>query len=158
MSDFDTEAERDLVDQIALVFENGGYPPVMARLLAFLMVCDPPEQSSAQLVEYLQASKGAISQATRMLMQTGLIERVRVRGSRSAWFRMREGAWLKVVREEVSRLERLREVAEAGLRKLEGGPEARKRRLQEFRDMNAFFETELPRLIERWEQQQRRES
>src|SRR5690606_16705896 len=91
----DPHTEREIVDQIALLFAQSGYPPMMGRILAFLTVCDPPEQSSQDLANYLHASKGAVSQATRMLMQAGLIERVHVRNSRSYWFRLRENAWQK---------------------------------------------------------------
>lgn len=150
------EDERDLVDQIALVFEHAGQPPVMSQLLAYLMVCDPPEQSSGQLADYLGASKGAISQGTRSLMQAGLIERVRVRGERSSFFRVAEGAWHRAMDAEVARVAKLRRVAEAGLSMMQGAPEARTARLREFRDMNAFFEAEFPALLARWEQKRER--
>lgn len=152
----DPQDERDVVDQIALVFEHSGYPPVTSRLLGYLMICDPPEQSSQELADYLIASKGAISQSTRMLMQTGLVERVRVRGSRSAYFRMKDNAWHKVIAEEVARVRRLKDVAAAGLKILAGTPDSRRRRLQEFHDMNALFEREFPKLIELWDQQMQR--
>lgn len=148
----DPHTEREIVDQIALLFEQSGYPPMMGRILAFLTVCDPPEQSSQDLANYLHASKGAVSQATRMLMQAGLIERVHVRNSRSYWFRLRENAWQKAIYEETHRIRRMREVAEAGLDRMAHLPASRRRRLQEFHAMSSFFEDEYPRLIERWQQ------
>lgn len=148
----DPRVEREIVDQIALLFEQSGYPPVMGRILAFLTVCDPPEQSSQQLAEALHASKGAVSQATRMLLQAGLIERVARPGTRAYWFRLRQNAWKRAVYEEIHRIRRMREVATFGLERMAGLPEARRRRLQEFHDMSSFFEEEYPRLIERWEQ------
>lgn len=151
MSSLDPQTERDLVARIAMVFEQSGYPPVTGRVLGTLVVCDPPEQSSAQLAEYTGASKGAISQATRMLMTAGLIERVRRPGSRSAWFRMKEGAWNAIMHQEIVRLKYLRELAADGLRAMAGEPADRRRRLQEFHDLNAFFEAEFPALLERWD-------
>ena len=145
------EDERDLVDQIALVFEHAGQPPVMSRLIAYLLVCDPVEQSSAQLCAYLGASKGAISQSTRSLMQLRLVERVRVRGERSAYFRVASGVWHTVLEAEIHRMRKLRTVAAAGLELLRDAPEERKTRLREFHDMNAFFEAEFPALLARWE-------
>lgn len=150
--DLDPKVERDIVDHIALLFEQAGYPPVMGRILACLTVCDPPEKSSQELAEYLHASKGAISQATRMLMKSGLIERVHVPNSRAYWFRLRENAWKGAVRDEVHRMRRMQEVAAAGLDRMAHLPASRRRRLQEFHDMSAFFVEEYPRLLERWEQ------
>lgn len=148
---FDPLVEREIVDSIAMLFEQSGYPPVMGRILAYLTVCDPPEQSSQQLADTLHASKGAVSQATRMLVQAGLIERVARPGTRAYWFRLRENAWHRAIHEEIHRIRRMREVAARGLDRMAGLPPSRRRRLQEFHDMSSFFEEEYPRLLERWE-------
>src|ERR1035437_326450 len=39
------------------------------RVLGWLLVCDPPEQTAAELAEALSASKGAISGATSSLVR-----------------------------------------------------------------------------------------
>lgn len=49
---------------------------MVGRALGWLLVCEPPEQSAAELAETLQASKGSISTATRVLLRLGFIERV----------------------------------------------------------------------------------
>ena len=69
------------------------------RVLGWLLVCDPPEQSAAQLAEALDASKGAISGATAALVRMRLVERLRIRGERADRFRMRPEAWDDAVRE-----------------------------------------------------------
>jgi len=158
MFDPQAEKERDFVDQIALVLERSGLPPVAGRILGRLLICDPAEQSSSALADYLNTSAGSVSTSTRMLMQTGLVERVRKRGSRSAWFRVREGAWAEMIHAEIARIRRLREVADMGLALLPGDcPDERRRRMQDFRDFNAFFEREFPILIEHWDNREKKE-
>jgi DNA-binding transcriptional regulator GbsR (MarR family) len=158
MSDHQSERERDFVDQIALALERSGLAPVAGRLLGRLLICEPAVQSSADLADYLGTSAGSVSTSTRMLMQIGLIERVRKRGSRAAWFRVREGAWAEIIHAEIGRIRRLRELADRGLEVLppDCSPE-RRRRMQDFRDFNAFFEREFPILIQHWDAREKKE-
>jgi DNA-binding transcriptional regulator GbsR (MarR family) len=44
------------------------------RILGWLLISDSPHQSSEQLVNGLEASKGSISSMTRLLIQINLIE------------------------------------------------------------------------------------
>jgi len=147
--------ERNFVDRVALVFEHAGIPPISGRILGRLLICDPPEQSSAELADYLLASKGAVSTATRMLMEIGVIEKIRRRGSRASWFRAKRGAWGEMLHAEITRVRMLRQLADEGLALMSEAPPERLERLQEFRDFNAFFETELPELVTRWDARNR---
>ena len=44
-----------------------GFPPMVGRLIGYLAVCDPPEQSIAELAEALLASRSAIAGAVKTL-------------------------------------------------------------------------------------------
>ncbi len=150
--------ERDFVDRLGAVLEHAGLPPMAGRILGRLLICEPSEQSSSDLAEYLLASRGAISTSTRLLMEAGLVERVRRPGSRATWFRVREGAWGEMLHAEVKRARLLRTIAEDGLALLRGAPPSQTRRLEEFCSFNRFFERELPTLVERWDEEKSRES
>ncbi len=154
MFDAHAEKERDFVDQIGLVLERSGLPPVAGRLLGRLLICDPAEQSSADLADYLVTSAGSISTCTRMLMQARLVERIRKPGNRSAFFRLREGAWVEMMQAEVSRITRLREISDVGLALLPENDNPRRKRMQAFRDFNAFLEREFPILMDHWDTKQ----
>src|SRR5438876_5977147 len=82
------------VEELGMRFElEAGAPRMVGRVFGWLLVCEPPEQSAAELAERLQASKGSISTATRVLLRMGLIERVRLRGERFDRFTVRPEAW-----------------------------------------------------------------
>src|SRR5580693_10368182 len=86
-------AER-FIESLGMQLElEAGAPRMVGRVLGWLLVCDPPEQSAAELAERLQASKGSISTATRLLLRMGMIERVRLRGERFDRFIARPEAW-----------------------------------------------------------------
>ena len=101
------ERERELIHQIALVFEQGGLPPIAGRVVGRLLLCDPPHQSSTQLADYLHASRGSISTTTRMLMAARVLERVRFPRDRAAYFRIQKGCWSEMLHAEFDRIRRL---------------------------------------------------
>jgi DNA-binding transcriptional ArsR family regulator len=57
-------------------------PPVAGRLLGYLGVCDPSEQTINELADALLASRSAITQAVVLLENIGLVRRSRARGER----------------------------------------------------------------------------
>jgi biotin operon repressor len=59
-----------------------GFPPMAGRLLGYLMVCDPPQQSIDELAEALMASRSAITSAVKLLETAGLAVRTRRTGER----------------------------------------------------------------------------
>src|SRR6516162_11727046 len=82
------------VEELGVLLElEAGAPRMVGRVLGWLLVCDPPEQSAAEVAQRLQASKGSISTATRVLLRMGMIERVRLRGERFDRFLARPEAW-----------------------------------------------------------------
>jgi DNA-binding transcriptional regulator GbsR (MarR family) len=105
-----------------------------------------------ELAAVLQASKGSISTATRLLIRLGVVERVALPGQRRDHFRVRPGAWNTLNRAQVPRLTALRELAERGLDVLAGAPAAETSRLTEMRDIFAWLERELPMLMDRYDE------
>lgn len=59
-----------------------GFPPMVGRVLGYLLVCDPPEQSIGELSEALLASRTAISGALSVLERLDSIRRSRAAGER----------------------------------------------------------------------------
>lgn len=57
-------------------------PPVAGRVLGYLGVCDPAEQTINELSDALLASRSAITQAVVLLEGLGLARRTRARGER----------------------------------------------------------------------------
>ena len=143
---------RHFVEEQGLLWEGSGLPRMTGRILGWLLVCQPAEQTAAQLAEALTASKGSISTSTRLLLQLRLLERVSLPGERSTYFRIAEGAWGRYIMAEHSRVTLFREGAERGLALLEGRPAEQRARLLEFRDLFAFIEREYPLLLEHYAQ------
>ncbi len=141
---------RQFVEEQGLLWEGSGLPRIAGRILGWLLICQPAEQTAADLASALSASKGSISTNTRLLLQLGIIERTSRLGQRAVLYRIAPGAWGRVVRNEQARVTLFREGAERGLALLDGVAGAERTRLEEFRDLFAFIEREYPLLLEHY--------
>ncbi len=146
------EKLRKYAEDVALYFEQTGLSRSMGRILGWLLVSEPPHQSMTDLVDGLQISKSSVSTATRTLMQFGLIERISLPGIRQDYYQMTEGVWKNAFRQRYNQVTEIRKLADRGLEILADKPVEQRSRLQEMRDLYAFMEQEVPRLLERWEE------
>ncbi len=147
--------EKHFIEDCGLFFEQWGLPRMAGRILGWLLISDPPYQSPGNLAQVLQASKGSISTMTRLLMQEDLIERVALPGERCDFFRIRPGAWTQLMAERLAVVSAIHQLAERGFSLLEGRNPELRQRLEEIHDLYAFIESELPALLERWEEERR---
>lgn len=144
---------KRFVEEVGLLFELVGVPRMAGRILGWLLISNPPHQSTGELAEVLQASKGSISTMTRLLIQARLVERMSLPGDRRDYFCIKLGAWSALIKQQVAQITAIRQLAEHGLQLVEGEDPQRRQRLQEMHDFHAFFERQFPMLIECWEQE-----
>jgi DNA-binding transcriptional regulator GbsR (MarR family) len=134
------------VESLGMLFEQeNGMPRMIGRILAWLLVCDPPEQSAAELADALMASKGSISTASRVLLRMGLVERVRFTGERFDRFRARPEAWAEAMRRD-DQIRMFRAVLRQGLDALADAPPERRARLEETDAIYAWWGERMPAL------------
>ncbi|MGV2982314.1 GbsR/MarR family transcriptional regulator [Microbacterium sp. AGC85] len=84
---------RQFAEEISLIWEMTGTSRMDGRVLGYLMIMDQPYISSADLAAALSASTGAVSMATRRLIDTNYIRRHSVPGDRSHYFKAEEDPW-----------------------------------------------------------------
>ncbi len=148
----DTHAARiEFAEAMGTFFEKTGFPRMAGRIWGWLLICDPPEQTAAQIAEALQASRGSVSTMTRLLQIWG-VERIGVPGKRGGFYRIRSDGFVSLLQTEMQMFSEIRNLGERGLNVLKNEPEAVRERLMEGCDLFAFVEKEYPRLIERWKQ------
>ena len=125
------------------------------RILGALLVADPPEQSAEELADTLQASRGSISTMTRLLEGPGLIERVARPGDRKVYYRNRPDAWYQATRREAGFLGRMRDLAAQALELLDDAPPEVRRGAEDMHEFYAFWEREMPAVLDRWHRRTR---
>lgn len=141
---------RGFVEEVGLFYEKSGLPRMAGRILGWLLVCEPPEQSLAELGEAVGGSKGSMSTMSRMLLQMGLVERVRLPGSRLDQLRIRPGMWAESMRDQLLAIGNAERLLKRGLSLVARRPPAARERLEEAHALYAWFGKELPRLLNRW--------
>ena len=78
-----TTAELAFADRAGSFYAREyGFPPVTGRLLGYLIVCDPAQQTIADLAEALMASRSAITGAVKSLEGYHAVRRTRAAGDR----------------------------------------------------------------------------
>src|SRR5262245_55397295 len=102
----------DFGERLGRFFERNGLPRAAGRVLGHLLTCDPAEQTFDEIVAATGASRSTISVATRLLMQLDLVERFGLAGERRDRYRLREGAWTAMLKQDVSAATQLRDLAQ----------------------------------------------
>lgn len=145
-----TPGEAAFVEEMGQFLGSSGMTPMAGRMWGRLLICDPPEQTAAELAEALHASRGAISGTARLLTSAGLVKRTRRRGDRREYFTAPPGALRALLVGAAASYGRFREITGDGLAVLADRSPSLRVRLQEIHDAYAFFEREYPALIERY--------
>lgn len=145
-----TPGESQFVEEMGGFLGSIGMTPMSGRMWGWLLICDPIEQTAADISAALQASRGAISGTARILASAGLIRRTTRPGDRREYFSAPPEALDSMLASAGAIYRQMREIAERGLAATANRPTTARARLQEFHDVMAFVETEVPRLVEQF--------
>jgi DNA-binding transcriptional regulator GbsR (MarR family) len=148
------------VEEFAIMLgEAAGMPLTDARVLGYLIMTRAAASSSADLQAALGASSGAVSMATRRLVDSGFVKRQTVPGERSHYFRAETDVWGSWLAGERKYLDRQRDVIARGLAVVEqdgrtgdGDLDAAVReRLRNGRDYMQWLHGHHRKMLEDWE-------
>ena len=146
-----TEDQLKFADELGhYLVREMAFPPVAGRVLGYLTVCDPAEQTINELSDALLASRSAITQAVVLLEGHTLARRTRARGDRVD----RVAARLDVLTYERD-LDATSYVEQAALIRrgsalLAHDDSGRRQALEELAALNDFLAEKFPLLKEEW--------
>jgi DNA-binding MarR family transcriptional regulator len=146
------DAEITFADHAGRLFARRyGMAPMVGRVLGYLMICHPREQSIAELAEALLASRSAITNAVAFLNNLGYIRRSRAAGERM------DRIWVDLSSAEatgfdVTEYKEQGDLAREGLAVLAAAdaPPERKARLLWYAAFADFLVARLPMLEKDW--------
>jgi DNA-binding transcriptional regulator GbsR (MarR family) len=142
-----TLGEGQFVEEMGQFLAGLGMTPMAGRMWGWLLICEPAEQTAAEIADALQASRGAISGTARILANAGLIRRGTRPGDRREYFSAPAEALDSMLASAASIYRQMREIAERGLVATADRPPEARARLREFRDVMAFVDQEVPAVI-----------
>jgi DNA-binding transcriptional regulator GbsR (MarR family) len=140
--------EQEFVDHWSRILALEGLPPVTGRMWAWLLVCEPADQTAEQIAHAIGASRGAISGAARMLEPSGLILRTKRRGDRHEYWRSAPDAVIRVLENKERQVRPSLSVLDEALARLVDRPAASLQRLRETRDLYAALAASFPAIIQ----------
>jgi DNA-binding transcriptional regulator GbsR (MarR family) len=126
-------------------------PPMLGRVLGWLVICAPQPQSAEDIMAALKASRGAVSMATRTLLAIGLIARRSFAGDRRAYYEVRADVIARALASRFAELKKQRIAIEHGIKLLAKAPPERRETLEYLHAMYSFFEDEFTRVFTAWE-------
>jgi DNA-binding transcriptional regulator GbsR (MarR family) len=128
-----------------------GFPPMVGRVLGYLLVCDPKEQTIAMLSEALLASRTAITGALSILERLHAVRRTRAAGERmdrvSLDFSSAQARGF-----DLTEYEELADLAREGLGVLEAAPPERRAMLLELEAFADWLVDRTRALKDEWDE------
>jgi DNA-binding MarR family transcriptional regulator len=122
---------------------------MVGRLIGYLTVCDPPDQSINELADALLASRSAIAGAVKTIEAMGLVSRTRAAGERMDRVRI-ELSSPQAMGMDITEYEELRDLAREGLEVLRDEPMERRALVLEMSAFADFVLEQVPRMQREW--------
>lgn len=143
----DREAKASLIESFSRrIGEAMNWPPMAGRAAGVLMLSDSP-LSTAQLQDALDASKGSVSETTRLLIDNGVIERFKELGQRQFVYRWRSDAWIGCLDHQYRATTQLLNFAESVQDQGRTLPSVQRRRVEQMEAYYRFMTDRLQGLL-----------
>jgi len=129
--------------------ERYGLSPVAGRLIGYLYVCQPAEQSINDIAKTLLTSRSAINSAVKTLEAQRLITRSRPAGTRADLIHLSPLS-KESMGFDPTEYQHMANLAREGLELLGNEPSERRQSLEAVASLNEFMVERLPQLYEEW--------
>jgi hypothetical protein len=126
-----------------------GFPPVAGRVLGYLLICQPPEQTVAGLSEALLASRSAVTGAVALLARYHAVRRTRSAGQRMDHITLDPRA-LDPTGFAGATYQQQAALAREALALLGDGPSQRRSMIEEGAAFYDFLAERMPALLTEW--------
>jgi DNA-binding MarR family transcriptional regulator len=125
------------------------FPPVTGRLIGYLSVCEPMQQSIGDIAEALLTSRSAINNGLKTLEAMKLVIRSRPAGTRADLVSLSPVGW-ENTGFEPSEYQEMATMAREGLELLKDATPERREALEAAASLGDFLAERLPQLYEEW--------
>jgi DNA-binding transcriptional regulator GbsR (MarR family) len=139
-----TDLQSEFIEKAGLWWETVGSRSA-GRILGWLMICDPPHRSAAELIDELRLSSGSVSTQTTTLERVGFVERTTFPGDRVTYYQLKPHVWIDVMRTEEQRLDEMLKLARSAA---DVRPSERPDRVDDLVRVSRFFVDRWPSLMD----------
>jgi len=144
---------RECIEKFGVYYKKTGHQPMVGRLMAYLMLAEPPQKTFEEIVEFLVSSKSAVSNTLNMLMYMGIVDYVKITGDRKRYFRLNQNAWNTMFEAQIQELSNLRGLVQEILNLRSDQYPELNREISDFYSLLELYEQEFPIMLNKWKQQ-----
>src|SRR5574340_98744 len=130
-----SKPKQKFIENIGLFFETQRLPRLAGRMVGYLLISNPPEQTANEIGDTLGMSKGSVSTMTRLLLQMGMIEKLSPFGAKRDYYRIHPRVSERLLLARQGEFEHLLSLVDQGLEILEEENETSQQRLVELSSM-----------------------
>lgn len=146
--------KQQQVEKMGIFFEKLGYSPMAGRVFALLLIAEPPYMDFYAIQDFMKASKSSISNALKILSQSGIVDYITFSGDRKRYFRVNTKNWFEILKEREQKgtewIGMLDEVMEI---RADSKDLAFNENLEKIIDFQVYMTKGMQELIEKWESQ-----
>lgn len=145
--------KSEFLEEFSLKIEEFGHPRIYGQIIGWLLICEPAYQSFPDLMENLGISKASISNTTRMLLERGLIEKVRRPGERQIYFKLKEGSLVEFMEKQLQLTLDLESITSRGLELVKEMKDTDPNRLQKANDFHQFMAKQSKNILQKYKEE-----
>jgi DNA-binding transcriptional regulator GbsR (MarR family) len=138
------------MESMGMYFESYGIPRIGGRILGLLLIAHEP-LSAERIASILKVSRASISTNFRILLTSGLAEKVTYPGDRTTYFVFPQTGLEKTLLVEIQGIGALKRLVQQGLNALPAGDSARDR-MQEMADWADFLVKLYQKALLEWQE------
>lgn len=142
------------IESMGMYFESYGIPRIGGRILGLLLIAHEP-LSAERIASILKVSRASVSTNFRILLTSGLAEKVAFPGDRTTYFVFPETGLEKTLLVEIQGISALRRLVQQGLNALPAEDSARDR-IQEMADWSDFLVQLYQKALLEWQKRSRK--
>lgn len=144
------EKQAARIEKIGIYFEKFKLPPLAARIMALLLVSEPPYRSFEEIMAQLYSGKSSVSASLNLLMREGMVDYQTFPGDKKRYFQVNSKTWLEMHKERTKQISEFSQL-------LKSIAETRSPNYPEFNqtllDMHVFYgevEEAMQIIMDRW--------
>ena len=146
------EQQQQMVENMGVIFEQRGLRPMHGRVIAYLLLAEPPHKSFYDIQEFLKASKSTVSTALNFLIDQQVVEYITFSGDRRRYFQINAEGWLNNIKKQIFQVTAIKNIFDIALEyRSETKHPAFNEDLQLLIDFHEQLADTLGAFIEKWE-------
>ena len=134
------------------MIEQMGHAPVPGRIVAYLMLSEPPYRDFYEIQEFLKASKSTISTALNQLMQAGVVNYITFSGDRRRYFQINTKGLMSTMKQQYKQGQVINDmISEALQHRRDSEFQKFNRELKDVIDFSSYIHKGIDKMIADWE-------